>query len=186
MNSTRIWLWTVVGSFALIGCYVPPTHDNTGDGGGSPPVFIPGNGSGDGDGDGDGVGDGDGDGDGQASPTCRQPCTYDTDCTGTEACLSTSDGLICLPFECTDCFEVGASCSSNASTCEFLECGTPDPDYSDTCQEPCADASDCNVGEDCLYSSNGWICLPPQCQSCWDDGLLCNPNQVTCDFISCL
>jgi hypothetical protein len=68
-----------------------------------------------------GGGDGDGDGDGD-SPTCKLPCSYDSDCTGNERCLNTATGYLCLPYQCAECFASQLSCNSYNSTCEFVQC----------------------------------------------------------------
>jgi hypothetical protein len=120
------------------------------------------------------------------SGTCELPCVGDVDCDAGEACLTTLDGHKCLPQECQGCFEAGSSCLSNAVTCEFGECGPVDPNFSDTCEEPCNSEVDCNAGEACLTLADvGNVCVPAECQSCFDGGQPCSWNGASCEFTAC-
>jgi|JI102314A1RNA_FD_contig_61_1879527_length_951_multi_2_in_0_out_0_2 hypothetical protein len=65
--------------------------------------------------------------------SCKEACDKDDDCETGLACLATVTGNLCLPAECTACFESGRTCyhSENLSEqaegeslmCEFTECG---------------------------------------------------------------
>lgn len=126
-----------------------------------------------------------GSGGGPVSATCKQPCADDIDCDADQSCLSTSSGLICLTQECQSCFDDARECQSDNGTCEFFACGAQDPNFSDTCSQPCQSAAECNVGEACLLSDNGSLCLPPLCQGCWDAGTSCLSSSATCEFFDC-
>lgn len=132
---------------------------------------------------GTGAGSGSAGGGDGGSATCQQACNYDSDCGVGESCLNTASGMSCLPYQCPSCWGAGESCSFNGSTCEFVECIPGDS--SDTCVQPCSYDTDCNTGEACLNSADGMICLPYQCQLCWDAGMSCNSNTSTCVFVDC-
>ena len=122
------------------------------------------------------------------SATCQKPCDPSSDaCESGEACLRTVDGYECVPSECQGCWDDGVLCSSNSSTCEFYECtseGIVDP--SATCEDPCDPGGiDCEEGEACLNSAQGYICVPPECQSCWNQGLSCSWASSSCAFTEC-
>jgi hypothetical protein len=152
---------------ALTGCYEPPDFESgSGNASGPPPQFFE---------------DTDG-----PSESCRVECGDDLGCDPGQSCLLTEQsGMICLPTGCVECFDQGASCSSDEFTCEFFECGPPDPDWSETCEEPCATHTDCGLEEACLSTADGLRCLSISCQSCFDAGQFCYYDTVTCVFSNC-
>lgn len=90
-------------------------------------------------------------------------------------------GAACV--ECEECWDQGLSCVSNG-TCNV--CGDADPNVgSDSCQRGCGADIDCGAGESCLNSAGGYVCLPPDCQGCWDAGSECSYVAATCVFDSC-
>lgn len=167
------------GVFVATGGGGPSTF-SAGDPGEQPPITV----SGGSNGMTAGLPDG-GSGGGPVSLTCKELCADDLDCDAGQSCLSTANGLVCLPFECQSCFDDARDCQSDNDTCEFFACGAQDPNFSDTCSQPCQSAADCNVGETCLDSEGGPICLPPDCQLCWDSGLACQSSTATCEFFDC-
>jgi hypothetical protein len=135
----------------------------------------------------DGSGDGDGDDDGGGgSSTCQQSCNSDVDCNAGEACLSTVEGNKCLPPSCQTCWDNGQSCASSngPSGCAFEGCEDT-AGGSDTCGEPCGSSVDCSVGEACLESASGPVCVPPECDSCWAGEGYCTWNAQTCAYAGC-
>lgn len=116
--------------------------------------------------------------------TCRAPCTSSSDCEAGQGCLDQEGGAICLPVECETCWSENRSCYSDSETCAFAECGEVDPTASETCGEPCESAASCDSGEACLEGAAGHICVPPQCQGCWDAGQYCY-WQASCGFDRC-
>jgi hypothetical protein len=117
--------------------------------------------------------------------TCGSACVDATGCDAGQACLNGENGLVCLPPSCETCWAEGRSCSWSGVDCGFVECGEQDPNFSETCQQPCRSDVDCNAGEACLDSASGNVCLPPSCQGCWDGGQTCYSNSATCVFDMC-
>lgn len=85
-------------------------------------------------------------------------------------------------LECEVCWEQGRDCMGTGS-CN--SCGEINPSFSDTCQQPCGVDGDCADGEACLLAAQGNICLPPDCQGCWNSGQDCSTITTTCTFESC-
>lgn len=123
---------------------------------------------------------------GPAEPqTCGERCVSRIDCSIGEACLTTTEGEECLAEECAACFAEGRSCSQSAA-CGFSECGPVNPDFSDTCTDPCTSAADCSAGEACLELLElGMVCVPSGCQGCFDIEQGCTWETTTCAFTGC-
>jgi hypothetical protein len=57
---------------------------------------------------------------------------------------------------------------------------------SDTCQQACDENfSDCSLGEVCWNTSQGMICVSEGCVACFEAGLSCTQNSLTCEFQYC-
>ena len=61
------------------------------------------------------------------------------------------------------------------------------PMGSDTCQQPCDPdyGPGCNAGEVCWNTSQGMICISEDCVACFNAGLTCTQNSLTCEFQTC-
>lgn len=128
-----------------------------------------------------------GGGGGGEAGSCQQPCAADGDCGPGTACLLTDEGQRCLPSECGGCFAAESTCTVNLTTCEFDRCEPVEPDVSETCRQPCAaEGDDCSPGEYCANTTAGYLCLPSECQGCFDAGLSCSSNGATCEFNDCV
>lgn len=128
-----------------------------------------------------------GDSSGGGGGSCQQPCAADAECGAGAACLLTDGGKRCLPSGCGACFGSASTCNVNVTTCEFAGCEPIQPDMSDTCQQPCSvDGDDCSPGEYCGDTTDGYLCLPSECQGCFEADLSCSSNSATCEFDKCV
>ena len=66
---------------------------------------------------------------GQAS--CKEECSVDDDCGDGLGCFELSTGQVCVPYECSACFDGGQRCNWNEGydqdemfVCNFAECST--------------------------------------------------------------
>jgi hypothetical protein len=59
---------------------------------------------------------------GDLQSTCMLSCVDDDECDAGQRCLDTTDGALCLPFECDSCFESDGSCLSSYDGCRFDYC----------------------------------------------------------------
>lgn len=119
--------------------------------------------------------------------SCRLACGSDAQCDAGQLCLESDSGRICLAAECTTCFDEIRTCFAD-DACVFTECGPQDPDFSDTCKQPCdvESGGPCNEGEVCTITGEGSVCLPPECQTqCFDGGTSCYAADGTCEFLGC-
>lgn len=60
--------------------------------------------------------------DSSISPTCRRSCSTAEDCGPIEGCLDTTEGQVCLPYDCEGCFTNGLTCWSYPHTCGWIAC----------------------------------------------------------------
>lgn len=135
----------------------------------------------------------DGSGGGGDNNTCSQPCSDNGSCGAGLVCLDTAEsGNVCLPDACVACFDASLSCNFD-DVCGSAECGGGgddggsggDPGGSDTCKLACSSDGDCSSGEGCFDTTGGFICLPFECQSCFDQELICYSYDDTCEFSHC-
>jgi hypothetical protein len=154
-----------------------------------------------------------GDGDGDDDSGCNEACQSNADCTGGLTCLEISPGNNrCGPSACGTCFAAGQGCLlTDLVSCGFQSCDVPTCDwtYDNVCDEPegtgacpegsdeydcspsptcggfCTYDGDCGLFEGCLYTTNGYVCLPYECQNCFDNGLTCYSNTSTCEYGYC-
>jgi hypothetical protein len=63
----------------------------------------------------------------------------------------------------------------------FGQCGPT----GNTCKQYCQDSNDCNVGQSCLNTAGGYLCLNPQCANCFANNLDCFSYDETCEFSHC-
>lgn len=56
------------------------------------------------------------------SPTCQQYCNTSADCSAGELCLDTTEGNLCLPSACNNCFSSELTCTYYTNSCEFQMC----------------------------------------------------------------
>jgi len=56
---------------------------------------------------------------------------------------------------------------------------------STTCARPCTTSAECGLGEACLATTEGNLCMPVTCESCFAAEQTCNYFGDTCAFQSC-
>ncbi len=87
-------------------------------------------------------------------------------------------------------FTAGANSGSNptvgtSSTTAAVSTTSTTTGASATCQMPCIGDTDCDVGQSCLDTSDGSLCIPTQCQTCFDQNGSCESNTSTCEYLGC-
>lgn len=70
--------------------------------------------------------------------------------------------------------------SASATATSTSTSGTPT-----TCQMPCVGDADCDLGQLCLDTANGSLCIPAACQTCFDQNGSCESNTATCEYLGC-
>lgn len=82
---------------------------------------------------------------------------------------------------------VGTAPVTSASASNVTAAGSDDSTGgggSATCNLPCVDSTQCEAGESCLSTTDGFKCLPFECQDCFDQNGQCFVN-FDCTFDSC-
>jgi hypothetical protein len=128
-------------------------------------------------------------GDQDESETCVMSCSSSVDCGPGESCLDSEIGFICLPSSCQSCWDVGETCTYDASSCGFVGCGegggADGGDEGGTCRHDCEHDGHCSAGLRCYDTSSGSICLSLLCELCFEEEQACSSDVETCEFSHC-
>lgn len=110
-------------------------------------------------------------------PTCTEIACDDQDMLGD---ASSEVQLTTVPHTI-----VVSSSDGGSGDYQLLITQVLDEELSPTCREPCSGPADCTLGEVCLDTTVGNVCLPSECESCFVQGLSCSSYPYTCTPLGC-